>query len=357
MFTVRPFEGRTISWWYNERDNIDMNPVYQRRSGLWTEKDRSFLIDSIINEFDLPKIYVADFTYVNTSLNKSKKQYAVIDGKQRLGAIFDFFEGKLLLDHEIKFFKDPSLNIGGLSYKDLKLAHSKVASIFDNFNLSVMSVITDEEEKINDLFVRLNRSQPLTGAELRNAMNGIVPSLIRDIASHQVFKAKVRFKIDRGQDLNEAAKLLLLEYRGDFVETKRPQLDQLVKDGLKGESAPFERAAQRVVIVLNDMADIFIDQDPLLRSQAPLALYYWFIRNTQDSSKKSIREFLVKFDRDRERNRRASSANDESVDEELLQFDIMSRSANNQGSLVARYRILTKRFEQFLVESLLVSKA
>ena len=39
---------------------------------------------------------------------------------------------------------------------------------------------------------------------------------------------------------------------------------------------------------------------------------------------------------------------DDAIDDELLQFDIMNRSANNQGSLVGRYRILTRRFEQFL---------
>jgi hypothetical protein len=85
-----------------------MNPVYQRRSGLWTDPNRAFLIDSILNAFDIPKIYIADFTYVNTPLNTSKKQYAVIDGKQRLGAIFDFFDGNLVLDQKIKIFKDPS---------------------------------------------------------------------------------------------------------------------------------------------------------------------------------------------------------------------------------------------------------
>jgi hypothetical protein len=225
-----------------------------------------------------------------------------------------------------------------------------------------MSVITDEEEKINELFVRLNRSQPLTGAEMRNAMNGIVPALIRDIASHQFFKSRIRFKINRGQDLNEAAKLILLEYRGSFVETKRPQLDQLVKEGQEKDNAPFESAAQRVVLILNDMTDMFIEQDPLLRSQAPLVLYYWLFRNAKPHHKKSIREFLVKFNQDRRDNRQSSadkninktghsSEYDDSVDEELLHFDILTRSANNQGSLVTRYDILTKRFKSFLKQS------
>ena len=172
--------------------------------------------------------------------------------------------------------------LGGLSYKDLKSSYPKISSNIDNFPLAVMSVITDEVEKINELFTRLNRSQPLTGADLRNAINSIVPVLIRGIASHEVYKSKRRFKISSGQDLNKAAKLLLLEYRRDFVETKNPQPDQLVKEGIEAYSAPFEAAAQRVVTVLNDMADIFIDNDSLLKSHTPLALYYWFVRNTKN---------------------------------------------------------------------------
>src|SRR5438046_729720 len=81
---------------------------------------------------------------------------------------------------------------------------------FDNCNLSVMSVITDDEAKINALFVRLNRSKPLTGAEIRNAMTGKVPGLARKLAGHPFFQKNIRFKIGRGQDRNLAAKLLLL---------------------------------------------------------------------------------------------------------------------------------------------------
>src|SRR5262249_11507083 len=155
-----------------------------------------------------------------------------IDGKQRFEAMFDFYMDQLTLDNEFKFEGDDTLKLGGLSYKDLKSEYPKVASKFDNFNLSVVSVITDEENKINELFVRLNRNKTLTGAEIRAAMQGMVPKLIDRIASHKFFTININFTTKRKQDHNVAAKLLLLEFRGTFVDTKKVQLDRFVEEGI-----------------------------------------------------------------------------------------------------------------------------
>jgi hypothetical protein len=102
MFEVMAFEARTLSWWYDQKDNIDLDPLYQRRAQLWSERDREFLIDSILNGYDVPKIYIADFTFGLTKLHSTNKRYSVIDGKQRLGAIFDFFENKLRLAEDFE---------------------------------------------------------------------------------------------------------------------------------------------------------------------------------------------------------------------------------------------------------------
>lgn len=347
MFKVRTFDAKTLSWWYNEREDIDMNPLYQRRSGLWSQKDKSYLIDSILNEYDIPKIYLADFTIKNTPLNEKNKSYAVIDGKQRLEAIFDFFDGKLILDNDFILFDDLSLKLGGLSYKDLKQRYPKVANKFDNFNLSVMSVFTDDESKINDLFVRLNRSKPLTGAELRNAMEGLIPVLIRNIADHNFFQSKIKFKTNRGQDRNSAAKIILIEFRGEFVDTKKTHLDRFVEEGLRSENIKFERAANDVSKNLDIMCDIFIENDPLLSSQGPVTLYYWFIRNCDEKDRRFIREFLVRFESSRKRNRQLTQEGEEKIDEELLTYDIKNRSVDDKLSLKERYNILVKRFKAF----------
>jgi len=346
MFTIQPLKSRTLSWWNSQRKNIDLNPSYQRKSNIWSAEDKAYLIDSILNGYDIPKLYLADFTYVNTPLNEKGKSYAVIDGKQRFEAIFNFFDGGLVLDERFSYEADRKLKLSGLTFKDLKSRYPEVATAFENFNLDVMSVITDEEGKINDLFVRLNRSKPLTGGEVRSAMLGVVPKLINEIANHKFFRTRIRFTTKRKQEYNAAAKILLIEFRGKFVDTKRTHLDRFVQEGVKSQATTFDRAAGRVRNVLKDMVSVFDRKDPLLSSQGPITLYYWFVKNHVDE-KPLIREFLVKFDMQRRANRKLV-AEGKKADEELLRFDLLSRSINDQGSLTERYSILEGRLQVFI---------
>ena len=59
MFKITDFGNKTLSWWYSKRKKIDMNPPYQRRGKLWSDTDKAYLIDSIINGYapDTPGTY------------------------------------------------------------------------------------------------------------------------------------------------------------------------------------------------------------------------------------------------------------------------------------------------------------
>jgi hypothetical protein len=83
-------------------------------NGLPSRQPKAYLIDSILNGFDVPKFYLADFTYADSKLNKKKLPYAIIDGKQRFEAIFDFFEGKITLNEDFVFLENQALKLGGL---------------------------------------------------------------------------------------------------------------------------------------------------------------------------------------------------------------------------------------------------
>jgi hypothetical protein len=340
------------------------------------------LINSILNDFDIPKIYLADFTFANTGLNRANKKYAVIDGKQRFEAIFDFFSGDIVLETDFELAEDPSLRLGGLSFIDLTRNYPKIARKFDNFNLTVMSVITDDESKINDLFVRLNSSKPLTGAELRNAMSGSVPALIRHLVTHTFFTKKIRFNTQRSQDKNTAAKLLLIEHRGEFVDTKKSQLDRLVVEAQASESlaqmmegdeqdvadqaesfqeeeaesriidsveesegGDIKHSEERVVATLDKMVSVFLDHDPLLASQTSIIPYYWLIRSVEPGRLGQIRPFFVQFEQSIKDNR-ALKSDDAKRDSELDDYYTMSRTSNDAGSMRGRYRILRGRFDK-----------
>ncbi|HAT4041413.1 TPA: DUF262 domain-containing protein, partial [Citrobacter freundii] len=192
MFKVQNHAARTLSWWYKQRSKIDFEPTYQRKGNLWGDKDKAFLIDSILNEYDLPKIYIADFTILNTPLNINNMSYAVIDGRQRFESIIEFYNDKIKLNDDFVLFSSPDLKLGGLTFSQLRSQYPEISEIFEEFNLDVMSVISDDSSKIKDLFVRLNKSKALTGAELRNAMEGIVPDLIRGLVDREFFKKSIK---------------------------------------------------------------------------------------------------------------------------------------------------------------------
>jgi len=347
MFKVQSHAARTLSWWYKQKSKIDFSPAYQRKGNLWSDKDKAFLIDSILNEFDLPKIYLADFNIISTKLNEKLKPYAIIDGRQRFEAIFDFFEDKISLNKDFILFSNKNLALAGMKYSQLKSAHPEVADLFDEFNLHVMSVITDEEEKIKDLFVRLNKSKPLTGAELRNAMTGVVPDLIRGIADKEFFKEKIKFSTERGQDINVASKLLMIEYYGGFVDLKKRNLDAFANN--KNDSLDFEEyyeAAFVVSDVLDKITPVFFNNDPLLKSDGLIPIIYSLAKC--DVSGSELHDFLKHFDDLRNQQKEFYKYGLGNVDLKFLDLEKSLRSINDKGTLIYAYDMMKNEFSKFI---------
>lgn len=352
IFKVSGFEPKPLLWWKARRSKIDMDPPYQRRGHLWSATDKAYLIDSIINGFDVPKVYVADFTYVDLPLNKQKLPYAIIDGKQRLEAVFDFFDNKIVLNEDFVFLEKPKLELSGLGYRDLQNKYPEIAEVFETFPLSVMGVMTNDDELINELFIRLNRSKPLTGAEIRNAMAGLAPQVTRQMAKHQFFESYVAFPVQRGQDLNAAMKLLSFEFYGKPQETKKVSLDTFVEVSEKSRSK-LEVAARRAYAALDDLTNVFLPRDRLLASSGLLPVYYWFIHGLTAKQYPLARDFLVRFEGTRRKNRqKAEQGTAAGVDRLLLEYDQLNRNTNDLISHNRRIEILHERFEKYESEQL-----
>ena len=179
-------------------------------------------------------------------------------------------------------------------------------------------------------------------------MTGKVPAVTRELANHKFFGTRVRFQVNRGQDLNAATKLLITEFTGALVDTKKVHLDRFVEEGIKTESDDIERAADRVKNLLDAMLVMFLEHDPLLSSQGPLTVYYWFFRVFGGAYSSAIREFLVRFEERRRQNRELAKTNSMFADRELLLYDNLNRSTNDKGSLEGRFAILSAIFLEFL---------
>ena len=350
-FRIESMPNKPIVWWINRRNKIDWHPPYQRRGKIWSDTDKAYLIDSIINGYDIPKIYMADFTFANSRLNRKNLPYAIIDGKQRFEAIFDFYDGKISLNDDFVYMDDTNLDLGGMGYKDLKGSYPEIAEEFEVYNLTVISVYSTDPEQINNLFVRLNRSKPLTGAEIRNAMTGKTPEIVRNICKHDFFTNNIKFQVLRGADLNAAYKILMFEYYEDFKDTTKKRLDQFVTESNKGKSSKLELATRRVIDVLEDMSSIFLPKDKLLNSAGIIPVYYWLIRNAKAKNLTFIRKFLITFEMERTLNRKQVKQNVSSSNVNLLlvEYDNWNRSTNNEQSHKERYLILDKLFKRWLL--------
>lgn len=86
-YTVADYVGRL------DRKELTVNRNYQRSPEVWPVEARSFLIESIILGFPIPKLYIRESTDLKTRSMKSE----IIDGQQRSMAIWHFYEGKFAI--------------------------------------------------------------------------------------------------------------------------------------------------------------------------------------------------------------------------------------------------------------------
>jgi Protein of unknown function DUF262 len=343
-----PVQHSTIMRLYSEKDAILLNPDYQRMGGVWTLEKKQLLMDSILNDYDIPKIYLHAFS--REQRKSDGFAYAVIDGRQRLEAIWQFIEGKFTLSDDFKYQDDESIALARLGYSDIAASYPKIKIKFDSFVLPVVGVDTDDQELIEDMFSRLNEAVPLNAAEKRNAIGGEMVAAIRDLADHNFFMRCVAFGNKRYQHREVAARLLLVEENirtiGKIIDTKKEYLDALARNYRFGKSLLVSDAKATVQNVLQFMEGIFIERDELLRGQGNMVLYYLLCKSAISSNEHAriSRAKLYEF-RDQVRaNRIMAEENYAEASFELLEFDRLSQQGTNDSSNIRERLGVIARF-------------
>jgi uncharacterized protein with ParB-like and HNH nuclease domain len=79
-----------------DQKTIKLDPDYQRRH-RWSAETSSRLIESIILNIPIPVVFISQDVDVDEEATDSAR-YTVIDGQQRLTAIFEFMKNKLPLE-------------------------------------------------------------------------------------------------------------------------------------------------------------------------------------------------------------------------------------------------------------------
>lgn len=330
---------------YLMRDSVWIDPPYQRVSDIWPLDKRQLLIDSILNGFDIPKLYFHVLAPPRKA-GKLVQKYAIIDGKQRLDAVWAFIDGKFALADDFEYLHDSKIKAGGLSYGDLSDKYPQLRARFDATQLAVVVVRTDDLELIEDMFSRLNEAVPLNAPEKRNAFGGEMPPAIRQLAGHAFFTDKVPFEDKRYKHRDLATKFLWIENQDAVVDTKKMYLDSFVRKWAEEHRTAIEanQLSGAVTKHLDRMAALFVDDDPLLKSIGMTILVFHFFR-LMDKAKcvsKIRREHFLLFDTARAENRLKAEADLSSASYELLEFEKYVQSPNDAYATRLRLAIMVK---------------
>lgn len=340
-------KNSTIMLLYSEKDEIKLDPDYQRMGGVWTLEKKQLLIDSILNDYDVPKLYFHEFSRAKKA--ETGSSYAVVDGRQRLQTIWDFIDGKFTLSQDFEFLRDDSINLQGLSYDDVAKEFPKIRIAFDSFVLPVVGIRTDDEDLIEDMFSRLNEAVPLNAAEKRNAIGGNMVAAIREIAASDLFSRCVKFNNNRYQHREVVARLLLVEENlrtsGRLVDTKKVYLDALARNYYAENAERVEELKRATEDVVCAMAAVFTEKDELLQAQGSIVVYYLIFRTAQgiDELTKITRRKLLDFRERLKENRINAADNYAESSFELLEYDRLSQQGTNDASNIKeRFNILAK---------------
>lgn len=344
MFEIIPARTepkQTIYDWYKRKDKIDFNPPYQRVSGLWDKAGKQLFIDSLINEFDIPKFYV----HKNS---ESGYQYAIIDGKQRLQSIFEFIDNNFSLASDFILYNDETINLANKTYDEIGEISPKIIQKFDQYILDVVQILTNDEDLIRELFLRLNEGVRLNNSEKRLSQKSYLNEQIKNIVESNGFFKLIQFKNRRYEHEELLTKILLLEDEGSFTSLDKNKLDEFIKNN-GSNNKKINQTIDAVINRLNLMTSIFNGKEKLLSQKSIIPIYYLLIKEKRVGNLNQFGIFLSEFERLRYKNRDLNINESNPI---LIEFDRLNQQgANSKNSLKKRFIIIENFYNAFITEN------
>ena len=159
----RRVENWSLEKLLKERTRISF-PEYQREHRLWSEDKKSLLIDTILEDIDIPKLY----------FNRTKDgNYEVVDGQQRLWTIWEFLTDEFP-------YKKQTFN---------KLTKPQQRAIKE-YVLQITVFEDADDAYLRKLFVRLQIALLLVAGEKLHALSGEMKDFVfGPMVCHRFVKA------------------------------------------------------------------------------------------------------------------------------------------------------------------------
>ncbi len=290
--------GKTIDYniktlyTYFKENKLIVNRSYQRNL-VWDKGDKQNFIDTVFKQYPIPSLILSSATEDET--------FEVIDGIQRLNALFEYIENEFSVDinESAVFFKKRNF---GINEKNARNLTAKEVEEFLCSTVPVTVYNAENKNDINEIFLRINSfGKILTPQEIRQAAKRsefleVVKKLGRilreDILATEIEKVdnklkfldeikrnKLGFKLKiedtfwcrhgiytandlkRSQDEELIADIILSIVVGKPYPVGKDQLDDYYGVGKLNRSLEIDKALQNYGIeqIVSEIVDVFIN--------------------------------------------------------------------------------------------------
>jgi len=206
------------------RDEIVVNQDYQRSDQVWPQVARSYLIETILKGFPVPKLYL----YQVTDVRSRKTLKEIVDGQQRSAAIYSFYDDVLRLSKSAE-----NEDVRGRKYSELDVEYKHK---FLDYSIDVDLFVAATPSEVVEVFRRMNSyTVPLNPEENRHALwqgrfkwfiNALADRLEAIFLSTGIFKEKQLVRMADNKLLSELCHSFLYGIR----TTNKKTLDRLYQD-------------------------------------------------------------------------------------------------------------------------------
>lgn len=325
-------ESKTVNYFIlrNDRSKLNLQPGYQR--GLvWTQTQKRMLVDTILRDMDIPKIYLREVSYRGY-------EYEVVDGQQRLQAVIDFCKGN---------FKTEPVEIDGKEipatlYDNLINIGDDLPERITGYEFSVVILRDTTKEEVEEMFLRLQDGTSLNAQEKRNARSGKMRDFIRELAKHDFFP-KCSFKDHRFAYQHIASQMTMLEIEGGICSIKNAELDKM-HEREENFNANSTRANETRK-TLSCLSKAFFGKTPELNKHSAISMFLLFRYLRKNyviaGCERQIAEWFIEFEKIRSEDMKKQT---DERDSELMSYqEKTSHSTDSAESLEYRQNVLRVR--------------
>ncbi len=270
---------------YQKRDSISC-PDFQREPKLWKIRDKQLLIDSIFNDIDIPKLYFSKI---------GKEEYEVIDGQQRLWAIWEF------IDNEY----DCKLNSKSYKFRDL---NNDIELQFLNYEIQIVEIKGATKDYLRELFLRLQLGLLLITGEKLHAKVGYMKDFVFNEMNSHKFIQLIKIPNHRYAKQTLCAQIVINSFYKEKIDqfsgTRYEDLKIFFEQYQKPEGDDlifFKKKCRSILKVLNELEKYFGEKIAEIKNRSLILSIYLFVEfimnadNVIDKKMPKFVEFVIKL--------------------------------------------------------------